>query len=95
MLRILTLRIGEVGCPLLEGQRFRDPREYKQRVFEPHNAKGYGMRVMRAIHEHRGYTCDKALSFVLMLVSKKAGLIPDLQDSEAVCRRLQNLANLR
>lgn len=53
------------------------------------------MRVMRAIHEHRGYTCDKALSFVLMLVSKKAGLIPDLQDSEAVCRRLQNLANLR
>ena len=41
VLRTLNLRIGGVRCPLLEGHRFRDPREYKQRVFEPHNTTGY------------------------------------------------------
>ena len=49
VLRILTLRIGQVGCPLLEGQLFRYTSEYKQRVFVPHNVIGYRMRVMRVI----------------------------------------------
>ena len=49
------------------------------------------MRVMRAIHEHRGDTCDNALFFVLRAVSKNTALIPDLQDADPVCIRLQNL----
>ena len=53
------------------------------------------MRVMRVIYEHRGSTCDIALSFVLRAVSKDKGLIPDLQDADPVCIRLQNLVNLR
>ena len=95
MLRTLNLRIGQVGCPLLEGQRFRDRRQYEQRVFEPHNAIEYSMRVTRVINEHRGGTCNNALSFVLMGVSKDTGLIPDLQDADPVCIRLQDLGNLR
>ena len=35
------------------------------------------MRMMRVIYEHRGGTCDNALSFVLTAVSKDTGLIPD------------------
>ena len=50
---------------------------------------------MRAIYEHRGDSCDNALSFVLRAVSKDTGLIPDLQDADPVCIRLQNLGNLR
>ena len=53
------------------------------------------MRVMRAIHEHRGDTCDNALFFVLRAVSKNTALIPDLQDADLVCIRLQNLGNFR
>ena len=53
------------------------------------------MRVMRVIYEHRGDTCDNALSFVLRAVSQNAGLITDLQDADPVCIRLQNLGNLR
>ena len=50
---------------------------------------------MRVIHEHRGGTCDNASSFALRAVSKDTGLISDLQDADPVCRRLQNLVNLR
>ena len=50
---------------------------------------------MRAIYEHRGDSCDNALSFVLRAVSKDTGLIPDLQDADPVCIRLQDLGNLR
>ena len=50
---------------------------------------------MRAIYEHRGDTWDNSLSFVPRAVSKSAGLIPDLQDADLVCIRLQNLGNLR
>ena len=50
---------------------------------------------MRAIYEHRGDTCGNVLSFVLRAVSKDTGLIPDLQDADPVCIRLQNIANLR
>ena len=90
MLRILNVSIGKVGCPLLEGQSFRDTRVYKQRVFEPHNAIGYSMRVMRVIYvQHRGGTFDNALSFVLRAVSQNTGLIPDLQDADPVYIRLQ------
>ena len=35
------------------------------------------MRVMRVIYEHRGGTCDNALSFVLRAVSTDTGLIPN------------------
>ena len=52
------------------------------------------MRVMRVIYEHRGGACDNALSFVLRAVSKKTGL-PDLQDADPVCIRLQDLGNHR
>ena len=52
------------------------------------------MRVMLAIYEHRGDTCDNVLSFVLRAVSKDTGFIPD-QDADPVCIRLQNLGNLR
>ena len=93
-LRILNLRIGNVWCPLLEGQRFRDIREYKQRVFVAHNATGCSMRVMRAIYEHRSDTCDNALSFVLRAESKVTPLMPDLHHAYPVCIRLQNLGNL-
>ena len=50
---------------------------------------------MRAIYKYRGDTCDNAFSFVLRVVSKNTGLIPDLQDADPVCIRLQNLGNLR
>ena len=49
------------------------------------------MRVMREVYEHRGGTCDNALSFVLTAVSKDTGLIPDLQNADPVCIRLQDL----
>ena len=52
------------------------------------------MRVMRTIYEHKGDTSDKVLSSVLRAVSKNTGLIPDLQDADPVCVRLQNLRNL-
>ena len=62
----------------------------RQRVFEPHNAIGYSMRVMRVIYvQHRGGTFDNALSFVLRAVSQNTGLIPDLQDADPVYIRLQ------
>ena len=35
------------------------------------------MRVTRVIYEHRGGTCDNALSFVLRAVSTDTGLIPN------------------
>ena len=53
------------------------------------------MRVMRVIYEHRGGTCENVLSFVLRAVSKNAGLIPALQDADAVCIPLQDVGNLR
>ena len=53
------------------------------------------MRVMRVIYEHRGDTCDIALYFVLRAVSKNTGLIPDLEDADPVCVRLQSIGNHR
>ena len=53
------------------------------------------MRVMREVYEHRGGTCDSALSFVLRAVSKDTRFIPDLQDADLVCIWLQDLGNLR
>ena len=47
------------------------------------------------IYEHRGGTCDNALSFILMAVSKKTRLIPDLQDADPVFIRLHDLGNPR
>ena len=47
------------------------------------------------IYGHRGGTCENDLSFVLKAVTKNTGLIPDLQDADPVCIRLQDLRNLR
>ena len=60
-----------------------------------HNAIVCSGRIMRAIYEHRGDTCDNALFFVFKAVSKDTGLIPDLQDPHPVCIRLYNLGQLR
>ena len=49
------------------------------------------MRVMRAIHEHRGDACGKALYFVFRAMFKNTGLISDLQHSEAVYKLDQHL----
>ena len=75
--------------------RYRSQRRISSRRRFAHNAIVCRRRVMRAIYEHKGDTFDNALSFVLRAASKDTGLIPDLQDADPVCIRLQALGNVR